>query len=510
MKQIPLLKLVTLFLSLTFSHFSFADSKQLADRFNHDVVTNLAKDLASKPYEPLTTAPQSLLNMDYSTYRLINFQQHAAVWGKAATPFSIQLFAPGYIYKDVVDIDIVENGVARTLEVTSDSFRVPEPEIGKILADISKYAGFRLHYPLNNKAHADEFVVFQGASYFRAVSKGQTYGVSTRGLALDVGEQHGEEFPTFKHFWIERASKSQHSIVVHALLDSPSVSGAYRFGIYPDDPTRMDVSVTLFPRKALHHVGIAPLTSMFMYNELVKSRMADYRVAVHDSEALAITQNNDEHLWRPLNNPRSLQLSAFNDTDPKGFGLIQRHRALTDYQDLEAHYQSRPSVWVTPRGDWGKGHVQLVEIPSNEESNDNIVAYWRPHEVLKPNQSYHYQYQLSWPDDRPEKNVLARVVRSAFGNKLFGEGKELVIDFADIDPELIENLTIEAGTNNGQIVESHLQHNPNIEGVRLFVNFELNNADPAEVRLRLLNDNVAITETWLFRVVNEDLMQPTN
>ncbi len=510
MKQIKLLRFLPLFLSLAFSHFSFAESKQPAIRFSSDVVTNLARDLASEPYEPLTTAPQSLLNMDYSTYRLINFQQQAAVWGKAATPFSIQLFAPGYIYKDVVDIDIVENGVARTLEVTSDSFRVPKPEIGKILADISKYAGFRLHYPLNNKDHADEFVVFQGASYFRAVSKGQTYGVSTRGLALDVGEPHGEEFPTFKHFWIERASKSQHAIVVHALLDSPSVTGAYRFGIYPDDPTRMDVSVTLFPRKELHHVGIAPLTSMFMYNELVKSRVADYRVAVHDSEALAITQNNGEHLWRPLNNPRSLQLSAFNDMDPKGFGLIQRHRALTDYQDLEAHYQSRPSVWVTPRGEWGKGHVQLVEIPSDEESNDNIVAYWRPHEVLKPNQSYRYQYQLSWPDDRPEKKVLARVVRSAFGHKLFGEGKELVIDFANIDPELIDNLTIEASTNNGQILESHLQHNPNIEGVRLFVNFELNNAKPAEVRLRLLNDEVALTETWLFRVVNEDLMQPTN
>ena len=488
-----------LLLSLMASDLHAAEDAKTRKPFSRDTVIELAKTLASKPYEAPPVAPESLTKLDYSAYRKINFVPDAAVWGNTPTPFSIQLFAPGFLFKQLVDIDVVEYGKASPIPVTKNSFRGSTPDILKTLAKVGKYAGMRLHYPINRPDYQDEFVVFQGASYFRGVSKGQLYGLSTRGLALDVAERQGEEFPMFKRFWIERPSKHHQSIVVHALLDSESVTGAYRFGIYPGSPTRMDVDVVLFPRRDLNHVGLAPITSMFMHGSLVPPANPDYRPAVHDSEALAIKRGNGERVWRPLNNPKTLQVSAFMDTDPKGFGLIQRQRNFDHYQDLEANYHRRPSVWVEPRSEWGEGSVQLVEIPSDAESNDNIVAYWRPKAVLKQGQAYSYAYRLSWPDDINTQQESARVVRSATGNKLFNKHQEVVIDYAGISPQNIKNIAIDASISQGKILETRLQENPAIKGSRAFITFDPEDADVAELRVQLNQQGKAAAETWLHR-----------
>lgn len=482
-------------------------SAKNSPRFSQQTVVDLAKALAQKPYVEPAMVPDVLAQMDYSTYRQINYQQDAAIWGNSPTRFSVQLFAPGFLFKQLVDIDVVENGVASPIEVNEQSFRVPRPSLAKVLAQVGKYAGMRLHYPINREGYQDEFVVFQGASYFRAVSNGQAYGLSTRGLAIDVAERHGEEFPMFKHFWIERPATHQHAIVVHALLDSKSVTGAYRFGIYPGAPTRMDVQVVLFPRHDLTHIGIAPLTSMFMHGALDPSDIPDYRPAVHDSEALALERGNGERVWRPLNNPKTLQMSAFEDVNPKGFGLIQRSRAFNDYQDLEADYQRRPSVWVEPMGEWGRGHVQLVEIPSDAESNDNIVAYWRPADTLKQGQSYAFNYRLSWPNDIAPVAKNVRIVRSAGGKKLFKSQQEMVIDFAGLGTRHLDNVVIHSSISQGQIVESRIQPNPAIDGARVFVAFDPGGADMAELRVQLTRHTEPIAETWLYRWIKQSWLR---
>lgn len=467
--------------------------------FSHQTVIDLAKALSKKAFHAPAKAPESLTNLDYSEYRKINFQQRAAIWGNSPARFSIQLFAPGFLYKHLIDVDIVENGRAFPVSVTEDSFRVPRESIAKTLAQIGKYAGFRLHYPLNSDDYKDEFVVFQGASYFRAVSKGQQYGLSARGLAIDVAEAQGEEHPIFRRFWIERPSKNQKAVVVHALLDSPSITGAYRFGIFPDDPTRMDVNVVLFPRRDLNHVGLAPLTSMYMHGTMKPSKKPDYRPAVHDSGALAIKTGGGERLWRPLNNPQTLQISAFLDKNPQGFGLIQRHRDFRDYQDLEANYHKRPSAWVKPLNNWGEGQVQLVEIPSEQETNDNIVAYWRPKEVLKKGQKYSYSYRLSWPDDIQTTDHGTKIIRSAGGLKLFDDHREIVIDFSHIKADEMKDIHIDASIDKGSIVEYHLQHNPETGGARLFLSFDEGDADVVELRVQLTKNDKPISETWLYR-----------
>ncbi|MFT7053023.1 MAG: glucans biosynthesis protein [Psychromonas sp.] len=479
---------------------SNADGK----KFSRDTVVEIARKLSQEPFTEPQKTPDSLTKIDYSTYRQINFQEDAAIWGGAPTPFSIQLFAPGFLYKNLIDIDLVESGKSSPVELSESSFRVPDESIGKILAEVGKYAGFRLHYPINRDDYNDEFLVFQGASYFRGVSKGQAYGLSTRGLAINVADPKGEEFPLFKKFWIERPSSDQKAIVVHALLDSISVSGAYRFAIYPGEPTRMDVDVILFPRQDVQHVGLAPLTSMFMYGGIDRSDSADYRPAVHDSEGLLIENGNDEKIWRPLNNPRQLQVSSFTGEHLKGFGLIQPHRQLDYYQDLEAKYHLRPSVWVKPSSDWGKGKVKLVEIPSDSEINDNIVAYWEPEEGLKKDQPFAYSYQLTWPDSIPKALGKVSVVRTAGGRKLDTDKNEIVIDYSNLKADDFNNIKIDANISSGAVLESRIESNPDINGARVFVTFDPQDADVAELRVQLKENDKPIGMTWLYRFTSED------
>jgi len=473
------------------------------ESFSRNSVIEQARLLSKKPFVRPSQAPESLANLDYSEYRKINYQKDEAVWGGSPTRFSVELFAPGYLYRDLVDIDIVENGKSRPLAVSEDSFDAPDPALASMLAEIGKYAGFRLHYPLNTAGYDDEFLVFQGASYFRGVSEGQLYGLSARGLAIDVAGPRGEEHPIFRKFWLERPSSSHESMVVHALLDSRRVTGAYRFGIYPGSPLRMEIRVTLFPREDIEHIGLAPLTSMFMHGPLDHADVPDYRPAVHDSEGLAIKRSNGERIWRPLANPRELQISAFIDENPAGFGLVQRQREFGHYQDLEARYERRPSAWVEPLGDWGKGHVHLVEIPSNSEGNDNIVAYWRPAQGLRQGETFSYAYRLTWPDDVPAGPDLARVVRSASGQKLFSDLQEVMIDFGDLPSRDIQDNVLHAAIKPGRIVESRIQPNPAVNGARVFLSLETEGSATAEIRVDLQRNGEPVAETWLYRWLNE-------
>lgn len=471
--------------------------------FAHDSVIELAQQLSLKPFKEAKKAPQALSDLDYATYSQINYQEDAAIWGGTPTKFSVQLFAPGFLYKNLVDIDVIENGKSIPIALTDTSFSVPNDAIDKLLTQVGQYAGVRLHYPINDDEAKDEFIMFQGASYFRTLSKGQIYGLSNRGLALNVAQPKGEEYPMFKRFWVERPSKYQTAIVVHALLDSQSVTGAYRFGIYPGAPTYIEVNATLFPRTDILHAGLAPLTSMFLYGGLDAADKQDYRPAVHNSEGLQIDRGNGERLWRPLNNPQKLQLSAFGDEDIKGFGLIQRHRNFSYYQDLDANYDKRPSAWIEPLNDWGKGQVVLIEIPSNAETNDNIVAYWEPQGGLKKDQAYTFSYRISSPNDSPQAESKARIVRHVQGTKP-KEGKQVVIDYSNVKPQDIENIVIDASISKGNIINRRIIANPDIKGARVFLTFNPDGANVAELRVQLRKADKPVAATWLYRWNSDD------
>jgi glucans biosynthesis protein len=344
----------------------------------------------------------------------------------------------------------------------------------------------------------DEFVVFQGASYFRAVSKDNVYGLSARGLALRTASATGEEFPQFTHFWIERPSANAAGVVVHALLESASTTGAYRFAIVPGTETIMDVTLTLFPRVALDSVGIAPLTSMFYFDELSRSRIDDFRDEVHDSDGLQIVTDTGEQLWRPLANPTQLQVSSFTSTAPRAFGLVQRSRRYTDYQDLEARYEQRPSAWIEPIGNWGQGAVTLVEIPTDSETNDNIIAFWRPRGVIPAGKPWQLSYRLRW-NERPRiMPALSRASVSRSGPSHDGKRRLFAIDFVG-GVRSVEDLKLEAGSSAGKISNMHLQPNPSTRGVRATFELAPGDATVAELRVRLLRGTRPASETWLYR-----------
>ncbi len=261
----------------------------------------------------------------------------------------------GWLYNLPVEIWLVDDGTAKRLKADSNLF-----SLGPLIKDAEPnapygFSGFRVHGPINRPDYFDEYVVFQGASYFRAVGRGQLYGLSARGLAVNTARPGGEEFPIFRSFWVEKPKLGARSIVIHALLDSVSTTGAYRFQVEPGEATIIDVEATLYPRRPLTHVGIAPLTSMYLHGPGHHRIDDDFRPAVHDSDGLAIYNGNNECIWRPLTNPRTLQTSAFLDRNLKGFGLCQRARSFHSFEDLEARYEKRPTLWIEPKGTWGPG-----------------------------------------------------------------------------------------------------------------------------------------------------------
>jgi glucans biosynthesis protein len=357
--------------------------------FDRSIVRQLARDAATKPYKAAETSlPDNLKNIDYDHYRQIRFQPERALWHSEKLPFEVQFFHRGFFYAPRIDIYEVASGEATKLAYHPADFSfgsntppAPEMDLG--------FAGFRIHAPINKPDYYDEVCVFLGASYFRAVAKGETYGLSARGLAINTGDAKGEEFPLFKTFWIEKPAPNANSIVVHALLDSESTTAAYRFTVRPGDTTVFDVELAIYPRIDLDHAGLMPMTSMFFFGPNDRKDVDDFRPSVHDSDGIAIYNGRGEELWRPLSNPRDLQISTFADLNPRGYGLMQRQKNFLAYQDLESNFETRPSLWAEPIGDWGEGSVQLIEIPTKEEIHDNIAGFWRPKIRCKPKVSIH-------------------------------------------------------------------------------------------------------------------------
>ncbi len=468
--------------------------------FDSSTVRNLAHELAQHPWQaPTETLPDSLKNLDYQQYRSIRFDPGHALWHGQGLRFTAEFFHLGFLYKQPVKIFEVVNGRATEIAYSPDLFTFDKvaPPTGNI-----GFAGFRLHYPLNRPDYYDEVCTFLGASYFRAVAKGQGYGLSARGLAIKTADPGGEEFPRFTTFWLERPDKGSDAIVVHALLDSQSATGAYRFTIRPGQQTVFDTETALYPRTDIAGTGIAPLTSMFFFDSNDRTRVDDYREAVHDSAGLLLLTGKDEQVWRPLANPQALQISAFTDTGPHGFGLMQRGRDLADYQDLEAHYENRPALWVEPIGDWGQGIVELVEIPSNREINDNMVAFWRPHDPLKAKGEYLMNYRLHWCWSLPGETKLAQVASTRCGLSWDQKNRQFVIDF--VGGALKERRTdalprVDIGSSKGKIVDPVVQPNPATGGLRLSFQLDTGGEKLVEMHARLMDGETPLTETWLYR-----------
>lgn len=481
------------------------EEERVTHDFSREWLIEHAKLLSGQEFELPVIDEESRLNeLGYEEYRRISFDPYAAIWARQDRNFTIDLFHPGFLYTTPVAINLVVGGVSRRVLYNTDIFRYDEDLADVRTEDAQGYSGFRVYHPINSAERFEEFLVFQGASYFRATAKDQFYGLSARGLAINTARPEGEEFPYFTDFWIERPEVGSDTIVMHALLNSPSVTGAYSFEIQPGDSTVMDVEATLFPRAELTHFGFAPLTSMFLFDQTNRVRFDDYRNAVHDSDGLQILMNNGEQIWRPLANPQRLQVSSFASPSPKGFGLMQRHRDFDDFNDSEARYDKRTSLWIEPLGDWGSGHVELIEIPTPQEVHDNIVAFWQPAEPLTPDSSYSFEYRMHWGPVAPYEVAQGKVVDTAKGNALDGDDMVFVIDYSNArdipdvgtDPDAVE---IRAETSAGTIVSTSGVLVETSGNYRAYVRMNPDGEDLAELRVTLHVDDQQWGETWIYR-----------
>lgn len=474
-----------------------------ATPFDFDALALIAQAAAGETYEaPASTLTGSFADLNYDQYRAIRFRRDRDPWS-GNPEFALDLLPPGLIFHEPVALNLVEGGLARALPFDARMFdfdpaMFPDGPNYDEIGDMG-WSGFRLRTPLNRPDVMDEVAVFQGASYFRAVARGTQYGLSARGLAIGTGSQQGEEFPIFRSFWIVQPEEGDSSITVYAHLDSKSVSGAYEFVIEPGAETIFRTRSALFPRAEIAQVGVAPLTSMYWFGPADRAQVDDYRPAVHDSDGLQMVTGSDQRIWRVLSAHKRLQISAFQDRDPAGFGLVQRARNFAEYQDAEARYDLRPSAWIEPRGQWGQGSVNLVEIPVENEFNDNIVSFWQPAEPLQPGERYDFEYDLSFAALPPDNAPLARVLATRSGKSVNDpQARSYVIDYA-LDLFLSSDPRPEVTATAGQVRNVYWLRLPFENRLRLAFEFVPEGAELADLTARLNGPEGRLSESWIMR-----------
>ena len=477
-------------------------------RFGFDDVARRARELASTPFDPAyARLPENLEKMDFDAWRDIRFRPEKSFLN--GSQFKLQLFHLGHLYRRAVTVNTIRDGIATPIPYAANLFDLGRNKLDKPLPINTGFAGFRLHFPVNDPRVQDEIASFIGASYFRILGRGQHYGISARALAVATGTNQ-EEFPFFREFWIETPDARSERATVYGLLDGLSVTGAFRFDIYPGQETVADVRASLYPRRNGVKLGLAPLTSMFFLGENDRRINEDFRIELHDSDGLLMNNSNGEWLWRPLRNPPSIAVSSFLDKDPKGFGLLQRDRDFSSYQDLDLNYESRPSYWIEPHENWGEGRVELVELPTTDETNDNIVASFVPLVQAETGKPINYGYKMLAALDLKKLSPNGRVINTfqtaarALGSREIPPpgSRRFLIDFAggDLsfylnDPALVE---LVPSVSAGRILRSFVIANARIDGIRAVIDVQANSGQTIDIRAFLRANGRTLTETWTF------------
>ncbi|MDQ7970832.1 MAG: glucan biosynthesis protein D [Oxalicibacterium faecigallinarum] len=488
--------------------------------FSFENLIEQARVAATQPYKPQARPPADILEkIDYEEHGKIKFNTDSALYAKGPGQFPVTFFHLGRFFQSPVHMYTLEGAgaEAQAREILYDEsyFDMPKSSPARKLPRGSGFAGFRFQESrtADQKAkdwRSNDWVAFLGASYFRAIGDEYQYGLSARGVALNVAVADGpEEFPNFTHFYFEAPADNSTTVTVYAMLDGPSITGAYKFIMHRKEGVVMEIDSALFLRKDVERLGIAPATSMMWYSETFKGTGVDWRPEVHDSDGLAIWNGQGEHIWRPLNNPGRTTASAFGDKNPRGFGLLQRDRDFNNYQD-GVHYERRPSLWIEPLDGWGDGSVQLVEIPTDDEIHDNIVAMWVPAAKATAGSSYRLRYRLHWLKDEPYPTPLARCVATRMGNGgQPGQNRpqnvrKFMVEFKGAP---LENLAFgelpEAvlSTTRGKFSYVFTEAVPNGVPGHWRAQFDLtvDGDEPVDLRLYLRHKNQTLSETWLYQ-----------
>ncbi|HEX8164673.1 MAG TPA: glucan biosynthesis protein D [Beijerinckiaceae bacterium] len=481
--------------------------------FSFEGLKRRAQAMARAPFEPPPRpAPEVLQEIDYDAHGRIKFRTDLALWADGPAPFPVTFFHLGRYFQSPVRMHVVEGGQAREILYDNAYFDMPADSPAHRLPANSGFAGFRFQEARGGALdwRRNDWVAFLGASYFRAIGELYQYGLSARGVAVDTAVfGRNEEFPSFTHVWFETPASGQDRVTVLALLDGPGLAGAFRFVMTRGKAVTMDIEKALYLRRDVDRLGIAPLTSMYWYSETAKPTAIDWRPEIHDSDGLAMWTGTGERIWRPLNNPPRIVASSFADERPRGFGLMQRDRAFDHYLD-GVYYDRRPSLWVEPLSDWGRGAVHLVELPTDDEIHDNVVAMWVPAEPAWAGGTYEFRYRLHWVADEPYPPALARCVATRLGNG--GQAgtarpkgvRKFIVEFkgeplARLPKGVLPEPVLWASRGAFSTVRAEAVPNDVPGHWRAEFDLTATGTDPVELRCYLKSRDEVLSETWLYQ-----------
>ncbi len=488
------------FAIMTIALLAFVISRSERRAFTFDTIVN---QFTHEPYEKPKPLLQALRELSYDQVRDIRFKEDQTLWRKQGLPFQVRFFyTAGDLANHPITVFQINDQGAGQVRFSPSMF-----DFGPLvkLSDVEKaagdFSGFRVYHPINTPGQLDEIVAFQGGSYFRPLAKGQQYGISARGIAIDTLGR--EDFPSFTTFWLVEPTPNASELKFYAALQGRDITGAYEFIVQPGPETRIRVHAVLFPRVDIRDLGLAPLTSMFWYGENTSNTFGNWRPEVHDSDGLQIRRANDEWVWRPLAWAKQRQVNTYADRNPRGFGLFQRDRDFTHYQDLEANYHLRPSIWVQPEGDWGEGEVVLMQNPTKDEYADNIVAYWRPKGGAKAGQRLELTYTLTTFTRNDALPWIGRCISTRIDYQNEEYYRQIFLDFeggeldklpaeAPVQPDIWVNEV-------GAVSKIERQKIPNTDTWRVsFTVSTKQTSQPIEMTCRLKLDGRPITETWSY------------
>ena len=488
-----------------FALFVWTGAPLLAHAFALADVAARARQLVDAPYQrPAPNLPKELHTLDYERYWNIRYRADRAYWRGTKSPFEVTFFHQGLMYDLPVRVNEIAADEIREIKFDPEAFDYGSSKLDPKTLQALGFAGVRVRHAAGDQR--EDALMFLGASYFRGMGKGQYLGSYGRGLAIDTGLTSGEEFPRFVEFWIERPASAAQELVLYALLDSPSATGAFRFLVRPGVETVVDVATRIYLRKPVGKLGIAPIHSMFLFGSNQSGGTDDYRPQVHNADGLSIATAAGDWIWRPLVNPKRLLTTSFTLTNPAGFGLMQRARKFAEYEDLEARFDLRPSMWIEPRGQWGAGRIELVQVPLPDESNNNVFVYWVPEKQPAPKEPLDLEYRILWQKDDDVRPPHAWVAQTRGGNGYMRDPDDALGMLVDFEGPALKKLAADAKVDgavwiesNGELLRHHTYRNAVTGGWRTVLRFRrLDASKPVELRAVLRNSGAVVSETWSY------------
>ncbi len=468
-----------------------------------DSLQRYAHALSKKPYVPSPVLPPGLQGLTYDEYRLIAFDLMKGVWKNQSRPFWLEFFHRGFVHQDQVAVNLIADKQVSPLPFSRDYFEYRGVMADREIPPSTGFAGLRVAGFFPNSDDPQEILTYVGSSYFRARTASSVYGTSSRGLAVNIGMNKAEEFPAFREFWVIRPANNDRELQLLALLDGESVTGAYQMtlqlqakSLAEPEATHVDVKAKIYFRQLPEKLGIAPLTSMWMWGDGLKPPPLDSRPKVHDADGLLVRSNENEWSWRALNRQNYPSLTSLKFEQVDGFGLMQRDSNYNHYLDDEAKYDRRPSVWVTPSQSFKSGHIELLELPGVHEGIDNIAAYWVP-EKLSLSEPLELEYRVSYfRGNHPQQNWLATAQKLDVSR--FDETVRLSVEFEGPAIEQLSQetpLDAELTTIRGEVVNQQLV---SVRGGSRTVIVDVRPTEdkPFEIRMALKDANRTVSETW--------------